>query len=92
MWSADQENPLTKMKKYPDFRVLNVSQRKEFIWEHFGMMDNPEYIESALRKIETYKSAGIYVGESLIVTWETMDNPLSTEMIKRNINHFLLNK
>ena len=28
---------------YPDFLCLNVRTRQEFYWEHFGMMDDPEY-------------------------------------------------
>lgn len=30
---------------YPDFTILNVRKRKELYWEHFGMMDVPEYCE-----------------------------------------------
>ena len=28
-------------KIYPDFTVLNIGIRKEMIWDHFGMMDDP---------------------------------------------------
>ena len=36
---------------HPDFTVLNVRTREILYWEHLGMMDNKEYIESALAKI-----------------------------------------
>ena len=26
---------------YPDFLCLNIHTRREYIWEHFGMMDDP---------------------------------------------------
>lgn len=28
---------------YPDFTLLNVSERKVYYLEHLGMLDNPEY-------------------------------------------------
>ena len=40
---------------YPDFAVLNVSRRKTMYWEHFGMMDNPEYSAQFVNKINLYK-------------------------------------
>ncbi len=39
---------------YPDFTVLNKRTRQEYYWEHFGMMDNQEYSEKAIKKIEAY--------------------------------------
>ena len=35
---------------YPDFTVLNLKTRKEYIWEHFGMLDDPHYRETMLNK------------------------------------------
>lgn len=35
---------------HPDFTILNVKKRKQYYYEHFGMMDNPEYAESAIRR------------------------------------------
>lgn len=34
---------LRKFTAYPDFYCLNLRTRKEYYWEHFGMMDNVEY-------------------------------------------------
>ena len=30
---------------HPDFLCLNVRTRQEYIWEHFGLMDNPDYAD-----------------------------------------------
>lgn len=40
---------------YPDFTVLNVRLRKEYYWEHLGMMDDYSYAEKALQKISSYE-------------------------------------
>ncbi|MCD8018340.1 MAG: hypothetical protein LUF92_01785 [Clostridiales bacterium] len=75
---------------YPDFTVLNVSKREEIFWEHLGMMDNNEYCERALRKIESYQQNGIFLGKNLIITYETSKYPLETQMIDRNIKEYCL--
>lgn len=77
-------------KIYPDFTVLNVKKRKELFWEHFGMMDEPEYVETAIRKIITYEQNGIYPGDKLILTYETRKNPINQKVVKGMIEHFLI--
>ena len=76
-------------KIYPDFTVLNVRLHKEYLWEHFGMMDDPDYAEKAVRKITAYNLSGYYSGENLIITSETKTSPLNTLQIKGIINHFI---
>ena len=36
---------------YPDFLCLNTRTRQEFYWEHFGLMDSPEYSNKAAGKL-----------------------------------------
>lgn len=74
---------------YPDFTILNIKNRKEVYWEHFGMMDDPNYVEMAIRKINTYEQNEILLGKNLILTYETKRNPLSTKKIKLIIQHYL---
>lgn len=86
------EYPL-KLKKfgtvYPDFTVLNVRLRRAFIWEHFGMMDDPEYSAKALMKIEGYEKNGYYPGSHLIFTHETSSRPVGTRLIEDLITYYL---
>ena len=72
---------------YPDFTTLKLRNRKEKIWEHFGLMDEPEYVDNAIRKINGYEQNGIFLGENLIVTFETKNHPLSQREIERIIQH-----
>lgn len=74
---------------YPDFTVLNVRTRKEFYWEHLGMMDDAAYAERALQKMAMYEQNGIYPGEKLILTYETRKCPLSQKAVKNVIAHYL---
>ena len=39
-------------KVRPDFLVLNVRTRQEYVWEHLGMLDDLAYLEKAMKKIE----------------------------------------
>ncbi|MCD8231746.1 MAG: hypothetical protein LUD14_08015 [Clostridiales bacterium] len=75
---------------YPDFTILNVRKRKEIFWEHLGMMDQKDYCERALRKIEMYQRNGIILGKNLIITYETSQHPLETQMIERNIEEYCM--
>ncbi len=74
---------------YPGFTVLNKRLRKEYIWEHFGMMDDPEYAEKAVRKTNLYQRNGYFPGENLILTYETSVTPVNTQDLKRIIEYYL---
>lgn len=76
-------------KIYPDFTVLNVKKRKEYYWEHFGMMDDPSYAEKAIKKLSTYEQNGIFPGEQLIITFETRKNQLNQRQINKIIEYYL---
>ena len=86
------EMPLT-LKGYgiihPDFLCLNTRTHKEYVWEHFGMMDDASYAGKAVAKIRSYSNNGYIVGKNLIVSMESRDNPLSTAEIKKIIEAFL---
>lgn len=75
---------------YPDFTFLSPRTKEEIYWEHDGMMDDPNYARSAIKKIEAYEKNGIYMGERLIVTFETSESVLNTSMIEKNVQRFLI--
>ncbi len=74
---------------HPDFTVL-CADRQEMIWEHLGMMDDPEYAAGALRRIDLYERSGYYPGRTIILTHETAARPLGTRMIEAVIREYLL--
>lgn len=73
---------------YPDFTLLHVGDRKEIYWEHFGMMDDPEYAEKAIEKIALYEQNGIFPGENLILTYETKKNPINRKVVQMLIKRY----
>ena len=40
--------PLKEFTAYPDFTILHPVTNKIFYWEHFGMMDNAPYCDTAI--------------------------------------------
>ena len=83
-----QFEPYSKTK-HPDFTVLNVRRRKEYIWEHMGKMDDEGYRNYALNRIIDFEKHGIFPGDRLILTHETLNNPLSSKIIEKTIQHYL---
>ena len=74
---------------HPDFYCLNLRTRQEFVWEHFGMMDAPEYAAHAAEKLELYAENGFFPGKNLIITMETSAKPLSSKLLKSVIKTYL---
>lgn len=74
---------------HPDFMVLNVRLRKEFYWEHMGMMDDPDYLEDAFYRISMYEKNDIFPGTHLILTYETQKHPIHSKNIEKIILQYL---
>ncbi len=77
-------------RKSPDFFVMNKRTRQTFIWEHLGLADRQDYNDNNINKIALYECYGIYSGQSLILSFESMENPLDTHTIEEKIRSFLL--
>lgn len=93
---AEDENLSRKVRKRrvvylsPDFTCLNVRTRKEFIWEHFGLIDDVEYALNMAGKLMLYQANGYGVGCNLLMTTETREAPLSSKKVEQMVNKFLL--
>lgn len=53
------ELQLEETTLYPDFTLRHPLTGQVFYWEHFGMMDNPNYCRNATTKLQLYFSHGI---------------------------------
>ncbi len=73
---------------YPDFTILNVRTREEILWEHQGMMDDPDYAGKAVRKEQAYIMNGYLPGKNLILTLETRSMALSVRVVKTLIREY----
>ncbi len=76
---------------FPDFTIRDITSGQVFYYEHFGMMDNPEYCHAAFKKLEVYANHGIIPGFNLITTFETKDHKLSFPMIQDALRPLLSN-
>ena len=79
------ELTLGNMKVYPDFTICHPQTGKLFYWEHFGMMDMPDYAKNAVDKIVRYTRNEIYPDIQLITTYETKDQPLDIGKVQKLI-------
>ena len=75
---------------YPDFTALNKRTRKEFYLEHLGMMDDPNYCNDTISRIELYEKHGLFPGESLLLTFETKNRPLDSRVLDIIVRKYLL--
>ena len=71
---------------YPDFTILDIRTRTVVYFEHFGMMDDPEYRRKTMQKLALYAANGIVQGKNLIYTMESSDQALDTRYLKILIN------
>ncbi|MCR5557824.1 MAG: hypothetical protein K6F75_09735 [Butyrivibrio sp.] len=74
----------------PDFLCLNIRTRKEYVWEHFGMMDNISYARKAVSKIHCYEQNGYHAGKNMIMTFETSSSAMNPQIAKTIISEYLL--
>lgn len=76
--------------KYIDFYTLNVRTREEFIFEHFGMLDDKGYAIDNTDKFNRFIANGYLPGKNFIFTMETSRNPLNVQIVEKIIREYLL--
>ena len=72
---------------YSDFVIL-LDEKEIKIWEHFGLMDDEEYRQNAMDKIEDYRKSGFVQHKNLICTRE--EDIQSADDIDQIIDRFLI--
>ena len=75
---------------YPDFTILRKRDGREIYWEHDGKMEDPEYAQKAIRKINSYIANGIFPGDNLIVSFESANVLINDKIINRMISKYIL--
>uniref|UniRef100_UPI004057A627 hypothetical protein n=1 Tax=Acetatifactor sp. TaxID=1872090 RepID=UPI004057A627 len=69
------------IRVYPDFTILKMPAREEVFLEHLGMMDDSDYVQTVIYKLNTYEKNGIYIGVNLFITYETSKKTLNTRAL-----------
>ncbi|MCR5796751.1 MAG: hypothetical protein K6G63_02395 [Eubacterium sp.] len=88
--SLELEKNGQRITFYPDFTAMNTRTGDKWIIEHFGMMDDMGYHNSAFDKLNIYEKNGYLVGKNLIIFHETSQIPLNTMTVRDYIREFLL--
>ena len=73
---------------YPDFTLLDLRTREEVYLEHFGILDDPQYLARACKKMHDYEENGIFPGVNLLATFETSVAPLNAEITREMLQRF----
>ncbi|MGN0377983.1 MAG: hypothetical protein ACI4EU_00185 [Butyrivibrio sp.] len=76
--------------KYPDFTILKVKTREIIFHEHMGMIDDPDYLSSAISKLDEYRKNGIYPGKNLLITYESKESYLNIKEIRSMVRDIIL--
>lgn len=66
---------------HPDFTILRMSDRQILYHEHCGMMDNDQYREDMVDRVNEYNLAGIFLGDKLFLSFESSGIPLDARII-----------
>ena len=86
LWDPKQPRRITI---YPDFTILDPATGKCFYLEHLGMMEDERYFRSAMDRISLYEANGYFVGESLLLSFESDKVPLDVRTLGRRVEHAL---
>ncbi len=81
---------LQSFNVHPDFYCLNIRTRKEFAWEHLGLLDDSDYARSAVDKLFHYQKSGYFPGKNLIISTESRDLPLSSKQVEQIAKEYLI--
>jgi len=68
----------------PDFVVLRADGKLIYI-EHCGLIANKEYMENLFEKLRMYRSAGITLGDNLILTFDNPAGGIDVELMKAEL-------
>ena len=74
----------------PDFVIRRPRDGKIFYWEHFGDVNDQDYMRNNARKLEVYEEYGIVPWDNLIITYDTIDGGVNTPLIEAMIHAWLL--
>lgn len=75
---------------YLDFKLLNPRTLDEYAHEHFGMMDDANYIGRNIQKLRAYMRNGFVLGKNFLITMETSQAPLNYDEVRYMIEQYLL--
>lgn len=74
---------------YPDFTIISRKTGRIVYLEHCGMLDNEQYANGFVNKMNTYISNDIIPGRDVILTAETSTQPLVIQTLWAQIQNII---
>ena len=74
----------------PDFTIKRPRDGKIFYWEHFGDVNDREYMRRNDIKLDRYKEYNIVPWDNLIITYDFRENGVNVPLIEGMIHSWLL--
>ena len=71
---------------FSDFTLLDLTERAEVVLEHFGLMDDPEYMKNAFWKIDVFGKNGFRLGEDFLCTFEAQNHSIDMKGFEKMIS------
>ncbi|MBQ3281717.1 MAG: hypothetical protein IJH41_04865 [Eubacterium sp.] len=81
----------THVKPYlmhPDFTFYSNRYNRPIIWEHAGMLGDPDYMQSFSERMDKYIRAGFVPCVDIIFTFDTMRGDIDSGMIKTLLDEY----
>ena len=75
---------------HPDFTAMNITTGEIKYIEHLGMMDNPNYYNNVLSKLDVYERNGLMIGRDIMLLHESAYRPLNMRVLQDYIQEFLM--
>lgn len=75
---------------FPDFTIRHPQTGEIYYFEHLGLIEKPGYFENNVEKLWNYISHGIIPTVNLILTFETLEHPLTMERIEWLVKEYFL--
>ncbi|MDD2484330.1 MAG: hypothetical protein PHQ50_04850 [Eubacteriales bacterium] len=88
-YKYEEELMLEERIYYPDFTIRRPKDGKIFYWEHFGLVEDPEYARKMDRKLSDYRQSGIAQWDNLIASYD-MAGAIDIQIIQNIAKAFLL--
>ena len=74
----------------PDFTIMRPKDRKIFYWEHFGKVNDSDYVRRNIGKVNDYIDYGIRPWDNLIMTFNNEKGGYNGKLIDAMIECWLL--
>ncbi|MBO4474419.1 MAG: hypothetical protein J5750_05830 [Clostridiales bacterium] len=72
-------------KRYPDFTLFHAPRRIVIYHEHLGRMDEEDYVNKNLKKLQEYGEIGIFSGKNLLLSFETKKRPFDPNQFREEV-------